>query len=72
MHGYIESGDDKLLKLLFALAKEYVEDDDSFEFTEDELKALEQRRDDRISGKSKTYSWDDAKKAILGSGKIAL
>jgi hypothetical protein len=72
LHSYIDKGDEKLLKLLFALAKEYADEDDSYEFTEDELKVLEQRRNDRLSGKSKVYSWEDAKKAILNSGNIAM
>lgn len=72
LHTYIDQGDDKLLKLLFALAKEYVDDDDNYEFDDEELKLLEQRHNDRLSGKSKTHSWEDAKQAILGSGKISL
>jgi hypothetical protein len=32
----------------------------------EELALLEQRRKDRLSGKSKTYSWEEAKKAIIG------
>jgi len=72
LHSYIDRGDERLLKLLFALAKEYKDEDDTYEFSEDELKVIEQRRNDRLSGKSKVYSWNDAKNAILGSGKLEI
>ena len=68
LHNYIESGDDKLLKLMFALAKEYTEDDDSYEFTDEEIKMFEERRNARLSGKSKSYTWQEAKQKIV-SGK---
>jgi hypothetical protein len=64
LHSYIESGDDKLLKLMFAVAKEYTEDDDNYEFTEDEIKIFEERRKARLSGKSKTYNWEETKRKI--------
>lgn len=72
LHGLIDNGDDRLLKLLYALAQEYKHIDDDIELADGELKLLEQRRADRLSGKSKTYSWEDAKKAILASGKLEL
>jgi len=55
--------------LLFALAQEYTKDE-NYEIDEEELISLEQRRTDRLSGKSKTYSWEEAKKAVLNSGKL--
>jgi hypothetical protein len=68
LHGYIESSDDKLLKLMFAIAREYNGEDDSYEFTDEEIKIFEERRNSRLSGKSKTYSWQEAKQKII-SGK---
>jgi hypothetical protein len=69
LHNYIESGDDRLLKLMFAVAKEYTEDDDTYEFTDEEIKVFEERRKDRLSGKSKTYTWQEAKMKIVdGNG----
>ena len=71
LHQYIDSNDEKLLKLMLALAKEYNEDDNfDYEFTSAEIKLLDQRREDRLSGKSKTYSWDKAKDIITGKTKI--
>ncbi len=69
LHGYVDNGDEKLLKLLFALAKEYIGDDD-YEFTSEELKEFEKRRQDRINGLSKALSWDEAKAKII-NGNIS-
>ena len=65
---YIDKGDEKLLKLMYAVAKEYSEDDDfEYDFTEEEIKVFEERRAKRLSGESKTYSWKDAKDIVLGT-----
>jgi hypothetical protein len=71
LHQYIDQGDDKLLKLMYAVAKEYNEDDDfEYQFTEEEIKLFEDRSGKRLSGESKTYSWKDAKEIITGKKKM--
>lgn len=71
LHQYVDKGDEKLLKLLYAIAKEYTEDDDfEYEFSEEEIKLFEERRAKRVSGESKTYSWEDAKAIITGKKKL--
>ena len=71
LHQYIDQGDDKLLKLMYAVAKEYNEDDDfEYQFSEEEIKLFEERTAKRLSGESKTYSWKDAKEIITGKKKI--
>jgi hypothetical protein len=43
LHQYIDNSDEKLLKLMFALAKEYNEDNDfEYEFTTEEAKRRKQ------------------------------
>ena len=70
LHQYIDKGDDKLLKLMYALAKEYTgEDDYEYEFTDKEIKALEVRRAKRLKMESKTYTWPAAKERIIGKRK---
>lgn len=70
LHQYVDKGDEKLLKLLYAIAKEYTEDDDfEYEFSEEEIKLFEERRAKRLSGESKTYIWEDAKAIITGKKK---
>ncbi len=66
LHQYIDSSDEKLLKLMLALSKEYNEEDEDFEFTSETIQLLDKRREDRLSGKSKTYSWEEAKDIIIG------
>ena len=57
LHQYIDQGDDKLLKLMYAVAKEYNEDDDfEYKFKEEEIKLFEERTTKRLSGESKTYT----------------
>lgn len=71
LHHYVDKGDAKLLNLMYALAKEYNEDDDSeYEFTSDELDIFEERKKKRLSGESKTYSWKEAKEFITGKRKL--
>ncbi len=71
LHQYVDTSDEKLLKLMLALAEEYTEDDDfDYEFTAAEIKLLDERREDRLSGKSKMYSWEEAKDIIIGKTKI--
>jgi putative addiction module component (TIGR02574 family) len=64
---YIESGDEKLLKLMYAVAKEYVEDEDEYELTEEQIAELDRRRESWLSGESKGYTWEEAKKIITSS-----
>ena len=65
LHQYINSSDDKLLKLMFALAKEYNDEDDfEYEFTAEDIKELDELREKRLTGESKTYTWEEAKNII--------
>jgi len=65
LHQYIDNGDDKLVKLMFALAKEYSDDDDfEYEFTSEEIQEFDKRREKRLNGDSKTYNWQEAKDII--------
>ena len=67
LHQFVDKGDDMLLKLMYAVAKEYTgEDDFEYEFSDEEIKILEDRRAKRLSGESKTYSWQEAKDFITG------
>lgn len=70
LHEYIDKGDERLLKLMYAMAREYNEDDDfEYEFSAEDIKRFEERRNSRISGESKTYSWEEAKEIITGKKK---
>jgi hypothetical protein len=65
LHQYIDNSDEKLLKMMFAMAKEYNEEDTlEYEFTTEDIRILDERREKRLSGESTTHSWDEVKKAI--------
>ncbi len=52
---------------MYAVAIEYTgEDDFEYEFSDEEVKSLEDRRAKRLSSESKTYNWQDAKGIITG------
>ncbi len=66
LHQYIDNSDEKLLKMMFAMAKEYNEDDSlEYEFTAEDIKILDERRQRRLSGESTTHTWDEVKNAII-------
>jgi len=71
LHQYIDKGDEKFLRLMYALAKEYNDEDDfEYEFTEDDIKAFDERRAKRLSGESKIYNWQKAKEIITGKKQM--
>ncbi len=65
LHDYIDKGDEKLLKLMYAVAKEY-NSGDEFSFSDEDMAVFEERRKKRIAGESSVYSWEVAKEIITG------
>ena len=66
LHKFVDNGDENLLKLMFAVAKEYSNINDEFEFSKEDIAEFDRRRNARLTGESKTYSWEDAKSIITG------
>jgi len=67
LHQYIDNSDEKLLKLMFVLAKEYNDDNDfEYEFTTEDIKVFDERREKRLKGESNIYRWEEAKSIITG------
>ena len=63
LHQYIDNSDEKLIKMMFAIAKEYNEEEYfEYEVTPEEIKILNERRQKRLSGESTIHSWEDVKK----------
>jgi len=67
---YVDSGDDKLLKLMLALAREYNDEELEYEFTDEEIRLFDERRAKRLRGESKIHSWEDAKSIITGKKSL--
>lgn len=65
LHQYIDNSDEKLLKMMLAIAKEYNEEENlEYEFTAEDIKVLDERRQKRLKGESTVHSWDEIKNAI--------
>lgn len=56
----IDKGDDTMIAELYDMVKS----DDLAELTEEDIKELDERREKRLSGESKVYTWDEAKAMI--------
>jgi hypothetical protein len=57
--------------LQYLLTLDFVEiEKDEFVLTEEHVKILDERRENHLSGKSKSYSWDEVKNS-LGKKRIA-
>lgn len=69
LHQYVDQGDEKLVKLLYALAKEY-NSEGVFEFIPDDIQQFEERSASRLKEESKTYTVKEARDKITGSENI--
>jgi hypothetical protein len=67
---YIADADDKKVKGLYMLVEDDMTGKGKFKLSVEEVKILEQERDKHIKGKSKSYSWDEAKQIIRGKRKL--
>lgn len=64
----IEEADDELLERIYSIVNDYGPANMLHE-NEEDLLELRKRTELRKQGISKTYSWDEAKKMILGQDK---
>ena len=59
---YIENADEKLLRLMKALAENYRNDEQPhFSLSEEDYKMLDTRRRLHLAGKSKSFTWEQVK-----------
>lgn len=61
---YINTGDEKLLQMLYEMAVGYDTDGDEDEISAEDLAVLEERRKSRLNGESETYDLETAKAMI--------
>ena len=62
LHEYIDHADDNKVKAMFTLVENDMEPE--HEFTEAELEELDKRREDYLSGKTKSIPWEESRKKI--------
>jgi hypothetical protein len=66
LHQYIEEGDERFLGLVYALAKEYNNPQHEYEFSDNDIAMLEERRTAYFAGKNKASSWNEVKARVTG------
>lgn len=70
LYHFIEEGDARLLKMLYAVAKEYASTD--FELSQDQQEELDRRLEKYDAGKMNFSSWDTVKNRIRKRAKNEL
>jgi hypothetical protein len=56
---YLADADDKKVKAIYTIFENEINQGEEFKLTDDHIKILDDRRAKRLSGKSKTYSWQE-------------
>ncbi|MDB5199647.1 MAG: hypothetical protein JWO92_1610 [Chitinophagaceae bacterium] len=66
---YLENADEKKVKAVYTIFEEEINEENSFKLSEEHIKILDSERQKHLSRKSKSYTWEDAKKIIRGQKK---
>ncbi len=66
---YIANADDKKVKGLYMLVEDDISKKTKFSLSPAQLKMLDAEKEKHINGKSKSYSWPEAKNIIRGKRK---
>jgi len=61
---YLADADDKKVKAIYALFEEEINQESSFKLSDEHLKIIEERRAKHLSGKSKSYTWQEVHDSI--------
>lgn len=70
LHEYIDLSDEKILKAVYTiLESNMVAAEPEVEYTPAQLKELNKRRKDHLSGKSKSYTFEEVKKYAVSKLK---
>ena len=67
---YIADADDKKVKRLYMLVEDDISKKTKFTLSAAELKMLDAEKEKHTNGKSKSYSWPEAKDIIRGKRKL--
>ena len=67
---YIADADDKKVKGLYMLVEDEISKKTKFSLSATDLKMLDAEKEKHINGKSKSYSWPEAKNIIRGKRKL--
>jgi hypothetical protein len=61
---YLADADDKRVKAIYALFEDEINQGSNFKLTDEHLKIIEERRAKHLSGKSKSYTWQEVHDSI--------
>jgi hypothetical protein len=67
---YIADADDKKVKGLYMLVEDEISKKKKFSLSAAQIKMLDTEKEKHINGKSKSYSWPEAKDIIRGKRKL--
>jgi hypothetical protein len=67
---YIADADDKKVKGLYMLVEDEISKKTKFSLSSAQIKILDAEKEKHINGKSKSYSWPEAKDIIRGKRKL--
>jgi len=62
LHDFIEHADGKKVKAMYTLVENDIEQD--YEFTDEDMKELDSRWEDYLSGKTKSYTLEESKEHV--------
>ena len=63
---YLEVADSKKVKAFYTMLETEIEDTlSNYPLSDEQMKEIEKRRKSYLAGKSKTYSWEEAKSMIV-------
>jgi len=63
---YLADAEDDKIKAIYTLLKNDIEPEAEFELTEEQYQILERERELHLSGKSKSYTREEARQLITG------
>ena len=67
---YIADADDKKVKGLYMLVEDEINRKDTFRLSATQVKMLDAEKEKHVKGKSKSYTWPEAKDIIRGKRKL--
>jgi ATP-dependent exoDNAse (exonuclease V) alpha subunit len=67
---FIADADDKKIKGMYMLLAEEIEKEEPFTLSGEHMAILDAEREKHVSGKSKSYSWSQAKQIIRGKKSL--
>lgn len=66
---FLENADERKVKAVYTIFENEINEENTFTLSEEQIKILDSEKQKHLSGKSKSYTWEDAKKIIRGEKK---